>query len=86
MAGQTVGMQDVNFKSGEIASWINEYFNQAMEMKQYFSIVGQPGLVALGFTESEADILISAFADLETAKAQFDTSPFIKQLYGLGIR
>ena len=86
MPGQTVTMQDVNAKSGEITSWINECFNQGMEMKQYFDIVGQPGLVALGFTEGEADILISAFNDLEAAKTQFDSSPFIKQLYGLGFR
>ena len=86
MPGQAVGMQDVNFKSGEICTGVNEYFNQAMEVKQYFDIVGQAGLVALGFTEGDADILISAFNDLETAKAQFDSSPFVKQLYGLGIK
>jgi hypothetical protein len=86
MPGQSVTMQDLNFKSGEITSWLNEYFNQAMEIKQYFDIVGKAGLVALGFTDTDADILISAFNDLETAKASFDASPFVKQVYGLGIR
>jgi len=86
MPGQLVTIQDLNYKTGELTAWINEYFNQAMEIKQYFDIVGQAGLIELGFTAGDADILISAFNDMETAKAQFDSSPFIKQLYGLGFK
>ena len=86
MVGTIVTSQDLNFQSGEITTWLNEYFNRAMEIKNYLDVVGKPGLVALGFTDSDADILISAFTDLEAAKAQFDSSPFVKQVYGLGIK
>jgi hypothetical protein len=86
MIGVQVNKADLNTKAGDIASWLNEYFNQALEVKGFLDSVGKPGLVGLGFTEAEADIMISAFSDLETAKTSFDASAFIKQLYGLGIR
>jgi len=86
MVGTQVSKNDLNFQAGEITSWLNEYFNRAIEVKNFLDGVGHVGLLELGFTSGEADILISAFGDLETSKTQFDTSAFVKQLYGLGIR
>jgi len=86
MIGNQVTKVDLNSKAGDLSSWINEYFNQAVEVKGFLDSIGKDGLVGLGFTEAESDIMISAFADLVTAKGAFDASPFVKQLYGLGIR
>ena len=82
-----VTMQDINLKAGDIASWLNEYYNQAVEIKQLFDRIGKPGLEALGFTSGDADTLISAFNDLAYQKeTSFDSSEFVKRLYGMGIR
>jgi hypothetical protein len=86
MIGQQVTKQDLNIKVGDITSWINEYYNQGLEIKELLDRIGKAGLIGLGFTDPEADILISAMNDLVVSKEQFDTSTFIKQLYGLGIR
>jgi hypothetical protein len=86
MVGQQVTMSDINFKMGELSSWINEYFNQATEMKELFDRIGSAGLEALGFSPDDAAVLISAANDLVTAKAAYDQSDFIKRLYGTGIR
>jgi Holliday junction resolvasome RuvABC DNA-binding subunit len=87
MIGQSVTMQDLNFKAGEISSWLNEYYNQAVEIKQYIEEVGVAGLVALGFTEEEATTLQTAFNDLAYQKdTAFDSSQAVRKLYGLGIR
>jgi len=86
MVGVSVTMQDLNFRAGEITTLINDNLNKALEIKQYLDGVGHAGLVALGFSDGDADILISAFNDLEGVKTQFDVSPFIKQIYGLGFK
>ena len=86
MPGAVVGMQDLNFKAGEITTAINDNFNKAVEIKQFLDGIGHAGLVAMGFSAGDADILISAFNDLEASKIQFDTSAFVKQLYGLGFK
>ena len=86
MVGVSVTMQDLNFRAGEITTLINDNLNKAVEIKQYLDGVGHAGLVALGFSDGDADILISAFNDLETTKTQFDSSAFIKQIYGLGFK
>ena len=86
MVGQQVTMSDINFKSGEVTSWINEYYNQAEELKDLFDRIGKAGLEQLGFTPTDADTLISAFNDMMTAKEAFDASVFIKRVYGTGIR
>lgn len=87
MLGIQVTMNDINTQAGNIASWINEYYNQAVEMKQYFDRIGKPGLIALGFNDVEADTLISAFADLAYQKENsFDSSEFVKRLYGMGFK
>lgn len=86
MVGQQVTMQDINVQTGNITSWINEYFNQAVQIKELFDRIGKPGLEALGFASADADTLISAFNDMITAKNAFDSSAFIKRVYGTGIR
>lgn len=86
MIGQQVTMNDINFKTGEITSWINEYFNQSVQIKDLFDRIGKSGLEQLGFTSADADSLISAFNDMMTAKEAFDASAFIKRVYGTGIR
>jgi hypothetical protein len=87
MIGQSVSMQDINLKAGEITSWLNEYYNQAVEIKQYIEEVGIAGLEALGFTTEEATTLQTAFNDLAFQKeSAFDSSPAVKKLYGLGIK
>jgi len=87
MIGQQVTKQDLNFKAGDIASWLNEYYNQAVEIKQYIEGVGISGLEALGFTTEEATTLQTAFNDLAFQKEEaFDSSAAVKKLYGLGIR
>jgi len=87
MIGRQVTKQDLNQIAGDISSWLNEYYNQAVEIKQYIEGVGIPGLVALGFTEEEATTLQTAFNDLAFQKEEaFDSSQAVKALYGLGIR
>jgi len=86
MPGASVNMQDLNYQAGNITSLLNDNFNKAVEIKQFLDGIGQAGLIAMGFTTGDADILISAFNDLEVTKQQFDTSPFVKQLYGLGFK
>jgi hypothetical protein len=82
--GIAVTKTDINWQAGRITSLMNQMLIQAESMKVYFDGTGTPGLVALGFTDSEAAILISAFNDLQAVKELFDQSAFIKQLYGIG--
>lgn len=86
MIGVQVTKQDLNFKAGDIGTTLNTYYIQALEIKQFLDIHGKPGLIQLGFTDAESDIMISAFNDLVVSKEQFDSSPFIKQLYGMGFK
>lgn len=87
MIGASVTMGDLNFQAGEITSWLNEYYNRAVEIKQFIEVIGTEGLVALGFTADEAATLETAFNDLAYQKeTAFDSSAAVKKLYGLGIR
>lgn len=87
MIGVQVTKSDLNVKGGDIASWLNEYFNQSVEVKNYIDRITVAGLVALGFTQDEADNLKKAFDDLAYMKSQaFDASEAVKKLYGMGIR
>ena len=87
MIGIQVTKMDLNTKAGEIAGWLNEYYNQAVEIKQFIDLVGTQGLVDAGFTQEEAETMKTAFEDLAYQKdASFDSSQAVRKLYGLGIK
>lgn len=87
MIGIQVTKMDLNTKAGDICSWLNEYYNQAVEIKQFIDLVGVQGLIDAGFTQEEAEIMKTAFEDLAYQKdVSFDSSQAVRQLYGLGIR
>lgn len=87
----TIGIQvskaDLNFQAGQIAVNLNDFYNRAVEIKQYIDLIGAAGLVTLGFTQEEADTLKTAFDDLAFQKTEsFDSSQAVRQLYGTGLR
>jgi len=85
--GVQVTMQDLNYQAGQIAVNLNDYYNRAVEIKQYIDLVGVEGLEVLGFTTEEANTLKQAFNDLEYQKIEsFDSSEAVKKLYGMGIK
>jgi hypothetical protein len=85
--GVQVTMSDLNYQAGQIAVNLNDYYNRAVEVKQYIDLVGVAGLVELGFTTDEANTLKTAFEDLSYQKdVSFDSSQAVRQLYGMGLR
>lgn len=87
MIGIQVTKLDLNTRAGEIASNLNHYYNQAVEVKQFIDLIGSAGLIEAGFTPEEAQTMIVAFNDLSYQKeVSFDSSQAVRQLYGLGIK
>lgn len=85
MVGVQVTKDDISFQAGLIAKALNENYIKAAQMKQFFDRIGAQGLLDLGFTQDEVDIVFAAITDLEFQKnSAFDSSIPVKQLYGLG--
>jgi hypothetical protein len=90
MIGIVVGKGDISNQAGQIALALKTNYDAAVALKEFLDRVGRDGLIALGFdgtANGEADVLLSAISDLAYQKATaFDSSAFVKQLYGFGTK
>ena len=75
---------------------LNVAFDEIRQVQAWMVTQGSAGLQALGYTEGEAAIILSAFSDLDTLRTIYEGSAalaqardfrtFAKQLYGTGYR
>ena len=86
MAGKVVLLTDLQDACGRIALMLKTGFQDAVDVNAFLLAHTDSELIALGMTQADVTLIKSAFADLAYMKAAaFDASPFVKQLWGLGI-
>lgn len=86
MPGIPVSHTQLNDQIGQIALRLKQAFDDAVNINNYLVATPDDDLLALGFTQDEINIIKSAYADLAFSKVNsFDSSNFVKKLYGLGI-
>ena len=85
MAGQIVTSADIHAAAGRVCLNLKVMFAQAVDINEFLIARTDQELINLGMTQADVTLIKSAFADLAYMKAQaFDSSPFVKQLWGLG--
>ncbi len=86
MVGIQVTIGDINTRAGVVARDVTHGINQAINMKRFLDRFTSGQLVtAFGFTQSDADILKSAFTELAAVNTTFQANrAFIDQLSGMG--
>lgn len=86
MLGIQVTKDQINAAAGNIALELKRKYDDAVSFNAFLLRTQNSDLISLGFTQPEVDIIKSAYADLAYGKINsFDSSTFIKQLYGTGI-
>ncbi len=86
MAGKQVLVSDIQDSAGRIALSLKLAFQEAVDVNAFLIAHTDAELVALGLSQEDVTLLKSAFADLAYMKgAAFDSSPFVKRIWGLGI-
>jgi len=86
MAGTSPTAADIQYAAGQVALNLKKAFADAVSLNEFFLRSADADLVALGLTQTDVTLLKTAFADLAYMKASaFDSSTFVKQLWGLGI-
>lgn len=86
MAGKQVLATDLQDTCGRIALTLKTAFQEAVDVNAFLVAHTTEELVALGIPTEDVAVLKSAFADLAYMKgAAFDSSAFVKQLWGLGV-
>lgn len=85
-AGLPVQIGDINITAGDICRAVTHHLQRAMAMKLFLDRFSSAQLVsAYGFTQGDADIIKSAFAQLATIDVSFQANrTFINQLTGMG--
>lgn len=86
--------QEIDSRSGDIARSFQRSFDDVLTMQSYLQATANADLVALGYTDTEVNVLKSAFSDLaqlgtifvgQAALAQAkDFRTFARQLWGVG--
>lgn len=85
MIGKQENKDSLNQQAGSIALRLKKGYDDAVNFNDFLLRTPDADLISLGFIQGEVDILKSAFADLAYQKSQaFDSSTFVKQLYGTG--
>lgn len=85
MAGQQVTAAEIHAACGRVALNLKVMFQQAVDINEYLIARTDQELIDLGMTQADVTLIKSALADLAYMKgAAFDSSPFVKQLWGLG--
>jgi hypothetical protein len=86
MAGAAPTAADIHYAAGQISLKLKMFYDDAVSMNNYLLGTSDATLIALGMTQGDVTLIKSAFADLAYQKATaFDSSTFVKQLWGLGI-
>lgn len=70
---------------GDVTLILKRQYERAVAINEFMLRTSDADLITMGFSQGEVTIIKSAFADLAYQKIQsFDSSSFVKQLYGLG--
>lgn len=86
MIGQQITKDQLNQLMGDNTTILHREYIKAVSIKEFFDRTSDATLVALGFVQSEVNIMKSAYADLAFQKTSaFDSSQNVKLLYGTGI-
>lgn len=86
MIGESITQGQLNQAAGTVTLELKRNYDRAVAINEFLLRTSDADLIALGFTQAEVTTIKSAFADLAYQKTQaFDSSTFVKQLYGLGI-
>lgn len=86
MAGLAVQITDINVTAGDICRSVTHGLNRAVNFKRFLDRFTSAQLLSqFGFTQGDADLIKSAFTDLNTINTTFQANRvFIDQLSGLG--
>lgn len=85
MAGQMVTGAEVQAACGRVAVNLKVMFQSAQDINDFLLAHDEASLIAIGLSAGDIVLLKSAMADLAYMKATaFESSPFVKQLWGLG--
>lgn len=85
MAGQIVTKEDIHEAAGRVTLNLKVMFQQAVDVNAYLLAHTDQQLIDLGMTQPDITLIKTAFADLAYMKSSaFDSSVFVKQLWGLG--
>lgn len=86
MLGIQVTKLNIMSACGDAALIIKREYEKCVSINEFLIRTPNSDLLALGFTQPEIDVIKSAMADLAFQKSSaFDSSSFVKQLYGMGI-
>lgn len=86
MAGIPVTKTQLDDKVGQTALTLKKAYDDAVDINTYLVATPDADLIALGFTQADVTLIKSAYADLAYQKTTaFDSSTFVKKLWGLGI-
>ena len=86
MPGLTFTRDDLNYAAGTIAFNLRKEYERAVILNQQIQALTNAEWTTLGFSDTDRDILKTAYADLAFQKASaFDSSSAVKKLYGLGV-
>lgn len=86
MVGQQVTRSQLDSLVGTVAIELKRRYEDAVSINEFLLRIQASDLIAMGYTQPEVDIIKSAMADLAYGKVNsFDSSTFVKQLYGLGV-
>lgn len=86
MIGVQVRKDDISYICGVVSLNLKVNYDMAVSIKEFLDRIGPQGLLDMGFEQSEVDVITSAMNDLAYQKiAAFDSSQFVKRLYGMGI-
>lgn len=65
MAGIPINKNILDQRVGFLAKQLRDTFEDIEKVKVYFDAVGSQGLLDLGYSQSEVDVMVSAFTDLD---------------------
>jgi len=87
--------QQTDDTGGKIARYLNVAFGRIADFTYWLDWVGTAGLVAIEYTEAEAAILLSAYADLDELRSIYqgvfnlpqpkDFRQFARRIWGFGL-
>ena len=85
MVGLQITKEQLNQQIGDVTLILKRNYDKCVSINEFLLRTSDFDLVALGFSSNEVSIIKSAFADLAFQKVNaFDSSTFVKQLYGIG--
>lgn len=85
-AGKTFTALDLQITAGNLASFLRDHAQSAMDLKVQLESWTDADLIELGLTQPQIDAIKGFFiGDMPAIHNQINASTWIKQLVGLGV-